>query len=137
MLKKIKPLVIAVLFAITGYGCHDSCSPSANCFANKPYVGKMIIQLTINAENPKVPITIYEGDYEDKKIIMELLAESEQTKVDLPMDTRFTVAAEYKQGGKKILALDHARVSSDWYDCDECYQTQEGKVNVSIKNYFK
>lgn len=127
------------LIIVSLIGCDNDrdCAERLNCLPVRPVNGDLLIKLTLNSENREVPITIYRGDYEDKNIFTEFIASDENTRVIVPLDTRLTVAAEYKQAGKKIIAIDHARVTTDWYDCSDCYEIEEGVVNVRIKNYFK
>lgn len=99
------------------------------CYQDKPDWGPLEIKVTINDENPYVPITIYIGNIEDNNIEYIDTAYSSVYWVDVPIDKYYSVTAEYKSGDKTIIAVDgdKFKLKKNIKDCDEeCYYYSGG-----------
>ena len=107
----------------------------SDCNSIQPFEGNMHVKLTINDENPAVPITIYTGKLEDGVIFLrDTITESIYDTL-LPVDNFYTVAAKYNKGPSTIIAIDGDKISaSNTVTCDSnCWNVKPGSVNVKLK----
>jgi hypothetical protein len=105
------------------------------CYQDKPDWGPVEIKLTINDQNPSVPIVIYRGDIENNDIEYVDTAHNSDYTVDVPVDKYYSVTAEYKDGGRTIYAVDgdKFKLEQNTKDCDEdCYYFKGGYFDVRL-----
>jgi hypothetical protein len=108
-----------------------------DCYGYMPDSAKLIVYVSINAENDSVPLTFYRGDYEDGEIDWQDTATTEEFYLFSEMNRAYTVTAEYKSGGKTILAFDKDEMFL--YDgaaeCGSpCYIVKGGIFDVRLLN---
>lgn len=115
--KQIPLLPVLVLFlAISGnfLGCESEdvvFSVDCNdCYGYVPDSADLIVYLTINAENPEVPITIYKGPLEEGQIDWRDTATNTEFYLFSALDVNYTVEATYRSGDKTILTYDGDRM---------------------------
>lgn len=106
-----------------------------DCYGYMPDSAKLIVYLTINAENDSVPLTFYRGDYENGEIDWQDTATSDEFYLFSEMDRDYTVTAEYKSGEKTILAFDKDNMFH--YDAasecgSPCYIVKGGIFDVRL-----
>jgi len=106
-----------------------------DCYGYMPDSANLIIYVTIDTENDSVPLTFYRGDYEDEEIDWQDTATSEEFYLYSEMNREYTVAAEYKSGGKTIIAFDKDEMFL--YDgaseCGSpCYIVKGGILDVKL-----
>ena len=90
-----------------------------DCFGYVPDSADLIIYVTINAENPSVPITVYKGSLEQGEIDWRDTATTSEFYLFSALDVEYTVEATYRSGDRTILAFDGDRMHI--YDAgDEC-----------------
>jgi hypothetical protein len=127
-------LVPAVLLAL---GCTDDenkgYAPS-NCKHSEPTTGFLRVELTINQTNHRVPLTIFEGAYEEGKVVLRDTVDVEDVSYELRVGKEYSVLARYISGRDTILALDSESldVASDEYQDATCYYVEEGKADVRL-----
>lgn len=107
----------------------------SDCITSEPYDGRMNVKLTINDENPKVPISIYRGKLEDNDLYLTDTVYKENYDTLLPIDYFYTVTAEYKRNGEKIFAVDGDNIKKSHANvCDSvCWDIKTGSVNLRLK----
>lgn len=107
----------------------------SECYTIKPDTAELIIKLTINDENPKVPIVIYKNNIEDNDIEFTDTAITEDYYIDVPVNKYYSVTAQYKVNEKTIIAVDGDKIKTKKiYDCDEpCWIIKGGYINVKLK----
>ncbi len=108
----------------------------STCYQNKPDYGPLQIKVTINAQNPSVPLVVYAGNIEDNDTIYIDTTYSSDYSVDVPVDRYYSVMAEYKDNNKIILAVDGDKLKTDknTKDCDqECYYYKGGYIDVRLR----
>lgn len=111
-----------------------SCS---ECFQQRPEWVQLNIAVTINDENPFVPITIYVGNVEDNIVDWVDTTYNTDYWVDVKPDRDYSVKAEYKDGSKTIFAIDGDNVKLKYTDtnCDEpCYYQVGGYMDVRLRD---
>ena len=145
MIKKTpkKALFLMLLFAVSviAFCCCDDqyseCTEEdyADCFTTEPFEAEIVVYVTINNENPMVPLTIYEGKIDDNNIIAEDTAYSEEFYSFFPLNHYYSVTAKYKSGSKIIYALDgnkmykHSRKLCD----STCWDIEGGIYDLKLK----
>ena len=108
----IKLLVAALLILVAGK--FTACEPEdwmlsidcSDCYGYAPDSAKLIINLTINAENDSVPLTFYLGNYEDGVIDWQDTATIEEFFLYSKINSSYTVRATYRSGDQIIEAFD-------------------------------
>jgi hypothetical protein len=109
----------------------------STCYQDKPDWGPLQVYVTINDQNPSVPLVIYRGDIEDNDIEYIDTAHSSSYTVEVPVDKYYSVTAEYKDGSRIIFAVDGDKLKLDknTTDCDEeCYYFRGGYIDVRLNN---
>lgn len=106
------PLVLLLLLAVAGnyLACETedwSFEVDCNdCYEAVPDSANLIIYLTINQENPQVPITVYKGSFEQGIIDWRDTTDQSEYYLYSDMDTEYTVEATYRSGDQIILTYD-------------------------------
>jgi hypothetical protein len=109
----------------------------STCYQDKPDFGPLQIYVSINKENPFVPLIIYRGDIESNVIEYIDTAYSSDWLIDVPVDEYYSVVAEYKEGPNTIFAVDGDKfqLEKNSSDCDaECYYFKGGYIDVQLRN---
>jgi len=123
--------------------CNDNSDDSVDCSTynysdcntREPFDGRIYINLSINSENPAVPITIYKGKLEENDVVLMDTATANKYDTLLPIDNYYTVTAKYKKGNTTIIAVDGGKISkSKTKTCDSiCWSVKTASVNVKLK----
>jgi len=109
----------------------------SECYQDKPEWGPLNIKVTINDQNPFVPLKVYIGNFEEGNLDWTDTAYSKDFWVDVKPDQYYSVTAEYKDGDKIIFAVDGDKLklqhTSD--KCDEpCYYYSGGYIDVRLRD---
>jgi hypothetical protein len=108
----------------------------SDCNTTEPFLVGLNIKLTINDNNTKVPITIYEGKLEENLIVLNDTVSTSKYSVLLPGDKYYSVKVRYKKGDKIIYAFggDFTKKIRTSVCDSSCWSTEEGNVNVELKD---
>ena len=121
----------------TAYSGSEDCVnyDYSGCNTTQPLAVPMNIRLTINDENIKVPLTIYDGKVEDQIIVLTDTVSTSKYNVDLPPNKYYSVRVRYKQGSQVVYAFGGDKIKATRTTvCDSsCWSTEEGNVNVELK----
>lgn len=129
--------LIGLLLSGLCLGClnnSDNCIPSGNCTTLPPTTATLTLNITVNVENPRVPVAVYFGDASDSLLyFVDTLSTAVQA-YTVDIDTRYSAVAQYRRGALTILAIDGDRTrltSSD--DCgDTCYDVDDASMNLKL-----
>ena len=135
----IKAIIILVLLTLAG-SCNEYLGISVDCddcWGFKPDSADLLIYLTIDQENPEVPIVIYRGNFEDGEV--DFLDTARQSTYTLysAIDQYYSVTAEYKVDGKTIIAVDGdvMKAKNATSSCDfECWIITDGEFSLELKS---
>ncbi len=107
----------------------------SDCELEEPEWGLVYVDVTINDENPKVPLVFYIGNIEENVIEWIDTAYYESYEIEMPLNEYYSVTATYKSGSKAILALDGERFETKKYHiCDEnCWVIRGGEYDLRLK----
>lgn len=142
-MKKKIPLFFMVLLPIMAnliFSCDEkfnflevNCS---DCYRIKPDSSELIIQLTINNENPEVPITIYRDRIEAGRIRIRDTVSEKTVYIEVPLNHYYSVKAEYKVGNDSVFAVDGDRIKTHRVtdQCDTiCWIIKGGRYDLRLK----
>jgi|YNPMSStandDraft_1061717.scaffolds.fasta_scaffold00695_8 hypothetical protein len=135
MVKNILTINIIILLL---YSCKysDSDCSELNCLTTEPYEEIMTIKLTINNENKKVPIWIYEGKYNDTTYLLyKDTVDKEYYEIILPLNYHYYVKAKYFKGNNIIYAIDGVFFKKySRSECDStCWVVKNNEMDVRLK----
>ena len=107
----------------------------SDCQTKEPFVANFHIKLTINSDNPSVPVTVFYGKLEDNNVYFRDTLKTESLDTLLPIGNYYTVAAKYKVGSTTVTAVDGDKISkSHVTTCDSiCWSVVSGTTNVKLK----
>ncbi|MCD4681414.1 MAG: hypothetical protein K8S00_13595 [Bacteroidales bacterium] len=139
MTKVLKFVIFsAILFLIScekpnPLNCEDY--DFSDCYLEEPEWDFIHIKVTINEENPYVPIIIYKGNFEDNNVDWTDTAWSSDYSIDVQLNQYYSVTAEYKVNSQKILAVDGSDVRKvKTTVCDEkCWYIKGDNFDVELK----
>ena len=141
-MKIVTKLLVLILlaFAVNFSGCEQEdlalnidCD---NCLESVPDSADLIVNVTINDENPYVLLTYYVGDYEDGNIDFTDTTYTEERLHYSKVDVEYSVKATYQKNGKTVIAIDgdRLRVVDGSGDCyPPCYFIRGGTLDVRLK----
>jgi hypothetical protein len=133
-------LAMILVLAIKMTGCEqedlDFYIDCDFCLETVPDSADLIVTVTINAENPYVPLTFYKGDYEQGVVDYRDTARTEELFLFSEVGTDYAVMATYQQDGKTIYVVDgdRMRVVNGEGECyPPCYYIRGGTLDLSLK----
>lgn len=135
-------LMLLIPFIIIGNGCEREVPSKLvavdcyDCFQVRPDSGKLIVTVTINDENPYVPLVIYQGNIEDNNIEFVDTSYTDEYWVRVPVNKYYSIAAKYKSGDKTIFAADgdDFKIKYTENDCDyPCYYYYGGYYDIQLR----
>ncbi len=145
----LKNLVLLLIFstllgihACEGYGDlptegEDECSSPdySNCDTHEPAVAILELKVTINSENPKVKVEIYDGNVESGYLYRTVFAESGVLNENVSVDRYYSAKAFYKSGADSIVAIDGdelKKISTSYCD-STCWGISGGHLDLRLK----
>lgn len=134
--------LLLILIHMIGTGCEREVPSKLqavdcyDCFEVRPDSGKLIVTVTINDENPFVPLVIYKGNIDDENFEFVDTTYSEEYWVRVPVNNYYSIAAEYKSGDKTIFAVDGDDFKIKYTDSDcnyPCYYYYGGYYDIQLR----
>lgn len=121
----------------------DTCETSRGlivdcdeCYFNEPDSGDLIVYVTINGENTKVPLIIYKDQVDDERIEYVDTAIASPYYLWVELNEYYSVKAKYHSGDRTIYAVDGDKIKSRFVTetCEyDCYTVTGGIINVKLK----
>jgi hypothetical protein len=139
--KQYLTILLFLVILLLSFACErieegDGVVQCSECYQEKPETGPFNAVVTINSENPFVPLVIYRGNVEDNNVEYVDTTWESSYWVEVPVNAYYSVAAEYKVGDKIIFAIDGDKLKTKYTenDCDEpCYYYKGGNVDVRLR----
>ncbi len=125
-----------ILGAISCEGINNIIVDCDECEDYELDSANLIIYVTTNAENPVVPIVLYRGDVEEGNVDFVDTAYESTHKIYSAMDQFYSVTAEYKVGGKTVIAVDgdKMKIRNEDEACGSpCWIVSGGYFKVELK----
>jgi hypothetical protein len=140
--RQILIFLIALLCLLPLMGCtdeegedwEDECDPCPSDCHQTPFTeGKLVAEVTINAENPEVTLRIYEGDFEDGFLIDSVNLSVTSYETTLPLGD-YSGVVEYQVGGYTVVAVDGDSINNDSEDCctGPCYEINNAHLDLLL-----
>ena len=133
-------LVLVLLMANLIFSCDENFDfleiDCSECYRIRPDNGELIIHVTINNENPEVPIAIYRDRIESGRIRIRDTVSEKTVYIEVPLNHYYSVIAEYKVGNDSVFAVDGERIKTHRVtdQCDTiCWIIKGGKYDLRIK----
>lgn len=108
----------------------------SECYQTEPDTGDIKVDITINDQNPSIPLIIYKGDIDNNNIEYIDTAFSSPYYLDVPIGKYYSVKAKYKVNEKTIIAIDGDKIKTKKVtdSCDEdCYIIKGGDIDARLK----
>ena len=135
-------VIISGFVFFTFNACNEKIFTSgvdcADCYRNKPDSADIIVYLTINDENPRVPVVVFKNEMDLNKIEFIDTATGPTYYLYVPVNAEYSVRAEYRKNGKTIYAVDGDKLKIKHVSdaCDEdCWVIEDGIMNVELKDF--
>ena len=131
-------LLIAGIFLAAG-SCEGLTNIIVDCDECESYEidsANLLIYVTLNAENPYVPIVLYRGDVEEGSVDYVDTAWESTHKIYSAMDQFYSVTAEYKVGDRTVIAVDgdKMKIRNEDEACGSpCWIVRGGYFRVELK----
>lgn len=145
-MRKTKPAlrILAFLLILAGLVKITGCEPEDfvlntncnDCLSYWPDSANLIFLLTVNEENPAIPIEVYRGSIEDQQLDWVDTARTDRYELYSEIGQVYSVKAVYKDGSKTVFAYDsdhlYSYIASD--ECwDGCILVKGGVFDLRLK----
>jgi len=135
-------LCLGSLGILSGCDVDDTCdarvTPPSNCVTVRPTLAEMRVEVSYTGQPQGIPLTIYRGRFDQGVVYARDTVFGERNIYLVPTNEYFSVAAEYVQEGRKIVAVDGVNVTVSFDDnCNYgCYTSDQNNINLRIRKYF-
>ena len=132
--RQIIPLLVVTAISLC-LGCNNnnSCDPNMICDTVQPTTAPIVVLVSNNDENQDVPLSIYVGNADDSVLYFRDTV-TQNPRYDVPINTRYSVVAKYRQGANTVYAVDGGKTKLvTTPNCNEyCYTTNELRLNLKL-----
>jgi hypothetical protein len=138
---KYRHFIIVIIICIGLNACSTSETEEGlyciNCNAEEPDSEQISIKITINNENPSVPVAIYKDKFNPSKNLDTVFSDTISSSFSLKVATNkyYSVKATYRSGNKTIYAID-----GSWFDTQKltgcqntCWKTLGGSYDLRLE----
>lgn len=141
-MKYISSLILIIVFmvSIKITGCEqedlDFYIDCNDCLTQAPDSSNLLVFVTINDENPSVPLVFYRGDYEDNVVDWIDTTYNDTLKLYSEIGIKYSVKATYMKDGEVIVAVDGDKLSvvDGEGECyPPCYVIRGGTLDLRLK----
>jgi len=108
----------------------------SECYVPKPEEADLIIQVSQNALNSRIPIVVYKGLLEHQDTVAVDTLTQNEAYILVPVDQYYTVSAKYETAAGVVYAIDgdDLKTVKVTGQCDEvCWVIRGGILNVKLK----
>lgn len=129
--------MVSAIFGINS--CEDFITfevDCSECFFPEPDSADIMVYLTINEQNNNVPLTIYKGKADERRIEYRDTANSDTYYLYVKTNEFYSVEATYTLEDKTVIAGDGDRLKTRHITdvcSDDCYVIRGGIMNVRLK----
>ncbi len=108
-----------------------------DCYSDKPLQGDLTVNVSVQENAAGIPVKVLQGKFEDNNVLLlDTLAENEKT-YSLPVNTYYTVSAEYNMSGKVILVIDGGEIkvsrNENENTSEPCWVLKNVNLNLELK----
>lgn len=130
-MKKYFFLLLCSVLSMTS--CEELSYLNGDCYAEKPLEGELTVKVSIQDSVSYVPVKIFQGKYENNKLIFKDTLTVRESTYFLPVNSFYTVSAEYTSEGKVYVVIDGGeikvkKIENNENFSDPCWSL----INVSL-----
>ncbi len=137
MTKYLRLFVVFLILLMPGIGCDRPLFVNCDeCYTDEPSEAELLVKITINNENPKVPLAIYQGTFDTGEEIAQDTVTTESFYIFVKTKKMYTVVAEYHKNGKIIRVVNGHKIKTylDNESCDSpCYVVTGTTLDARLK----
>ncbi|MCQ2252916.1 MAG: hypothetical protein MJZ61_05650 [Bacteroidales bacterium] len=102
--------------------------------SDKPQTAEVVIRVSSNNGNP-VKLKIYKGPIDRGKVLEELETSQQRNIVELPVNQKYTYAAEYQRNGNTIIVPIYSYLDCKINECNgrQCYMISNNIIDLGLK----
>ena len=103
------------------------------CEPDRPTLGRLEVSVTVDAEFPRVPISIYRDDFELGDLVLSDTAATDEAEYTLPMG-EYSATATYISGQDTVVAVDGDEITTALVIyCDgRCWEVYNADLNLEL-----
>ncbi|MFW6371308.1 MAG: hypothetical protein ACOC10_08910 [Bacteroidota bacterium] len=134
--KVVRIIIVLFMASLPFFACESLYVDCNECYFYEPDSADLFVQVTINDENPFVPLIFYKGNVRDSVVEWIDTATAENFFLFSPVHQFFSVVAKYRVGDKVIFAIDGDELKTNYQAdvCTEtCYTITGGEMDVRLK----
>jgi hypothetical protein len=108
----------------------------SECYNPEPDTADLFVRVTINGENPEVPLKVYKGKVEENRLEWIDTTSSSSYYLAVKTNEYYSVVATYKSGTRTILAVDGQKIRTQHVTdvCDDdCWIIKGGRLDARLK----
>jgi len=127
-----------LIVLLAGLSCTDKDEldyAPANCRRTKPETGSMIAEVSLNQQNPWVPLKVYLGDVEENRIVLEDTLRTHAKEYLLGVDEYYSVTVRYLRGADTVLVMDGGNLNAKEEEFRDatCWWVEDLKLDLRLK----
>jgi hypothetical protein len=106
------------------------------CYQIKPDSAFLTVELTINDTYESIPLAVYRNEVEIRDTEYVDTAYESPYYLLVPVNSEYSVEAEYIKGNSKIIAIDGTKIKTKHVssECDEeCWIIEGNELNMELK----
>jgi hypothetical protein len=106
-----------------------------DCARSRPDDGYLNAEVTIDAQNPTVIVSVFRGDIELDRLVRQDTVSLRTFSYELPVDQTYAVTARYLVGADTVLVIDadDISVTSEEFQDADCYTLENGNVDLRLR----
>lgn len=139
----MKKLILGILLILALLSCDEKIFTADvdcdECYSYELEEADLVITLTLNYKYRSVPFTVYKGNIEDNNIVLQDTVDYSPVYVNVPVNKRYSVKAEYNYQGKVLYVVDgtNLKTKSVADACSEkCYVIENEDLDAGIRQGY-
>ena len=130
--------VSLLLALLAGLSCTDKEEldyAPPNCRHSKPETGSMIAEVSLNPQNPWVPLKIYLGDVDENHLVLEDTLRTHAKEYLLGVDEYYSVTVRYLHGEDTVLVMDGGDLDAKEEEFRDatCWWVKDLKLDLRLR----
>lgn len=137
MTKFLRLFLIYLFLLLPGASCDRPLFVDCDeCYTEEPFEVELLVTVTINSKNSRVPLTIYQGTFDKGEEIARDTITTESFYIFVKTKKLYTAVAEYRKNGKIIKVVNSHKINTylDRESCDNpCFVVTGTTLDARLK----
>jgi hypothetical protein len=132
---KINSIILFIVLSAGMVSC-EKLKLSTDCYDEKPVEGELTIKVSVPPGNEAVGVNIYRGKYENNMLLFTDSVRDKEITYFLPVNSFYTVSAEYERDNKTIFVIDGGKISVKKQTNDDgsvCWNLYNVSIDLRLK----